>query len=204
MLRKMQILAQMGMAGTAHGILAGAFAALSLGALALTALYLVDHVQETPGIKTIRCYFWPGDADCPARHDAMAELQKELAELAIERDQIAREREAAKSQLEGLRAIENAVDRITLFETHGGPFDKNVVVGTVYRRLVEANPQPSYHYCYIELGNGPAGEQRNFRIRTETGDVSISDSERDDAGLSEQELARARGLCVPRLVGAGS
>ena len=131
-------------------------------ALGLGALYLIDNVKETPAITKLGCLVGFNRAGCP-RYDAEMQALKDKLEALVQ------ETARAEDKLANLRAIENAVDQVTLFETHG---DRDsaayVTVATVYSRLSDPEPVPQY-YCYIILDAGPANESRHFYIRIVTG-----------------------------------
>lgn len=181
---------------------------MATGAIALTALYLVNHVEETPGIKKLWCLVQPERPGCPRHGEALARLEATIEQLeaqrsmiAHERDQMEAERDRIIDQLAGLRAIEAAVDEITTFKTVTDPdSDLKTTIGTVYTKFVDPSPEPERYFCYISLTDGAAGEDRNLYIRTSSGDVDVSDATLDRLDLSKSALAFSRSVCKPRLV----
>lgn len=185
-----------------NGLLALVAATVAAGGVGLTVLYMVDHIKETPGMKTIHCFLDPSRRDCPEYDAAMKRLKTELEAMVAERNRIDAERKEIAGQLAGLRAIETAVDEVTLFETHDDPnSDFDVVVGTVYKQFVESEPKPEAFFCYIELRNGEAGESRNLHFRNRFGLTSIPATTLEMEGIGEATMAFARSACKPFLIG---
>lgn len=180
-----------------NGLLIATGSAVALCGVALLALYMVNHIQETPGMIRVRCMVQPSYEACP-QHDAAIERLNGQLEAAR------REREALERQLAGLRAIQNSVDRITLFESHQDPDSGyGVMVGTVYRELVNAAPEPESYFCYIQLPNGPSGEDRLQDVRADGQMVQFSASMRRTLGIGASTLAFATEVCKPKLVTGG-
>lgn len=199
------------MARIGGGALIGVATLIGLAGITLAGLYMADNLYETDGIKRVRCWIAPKSGGCPARLNEIASLREELAQLGAQRDSIKADRDAigeakrsAQRQLDDLRALENTVDKITLFEMHGGLFSKKIIVGTVYTRFVGSDARPDYHYCYIQLPEGAAGEERIFNIRGQSGDIDVRPAMLEAADLSSSDLDRARSVCKPRLIGPGA
>lgn len=181
---------------------AGGVAACGVG---LTALYLIEHIEETPALKSLQCFVGvPPRPDCPRYGEEMKRLRIERDAVIAERNDVIAEFNGIQRQLAGLRAIENAVDEITLFEHYIEPGSgSTIVVGTVYREFVNERPEPDSHFCYINLSNGSAGENRNLYFRSPSGPLSIPTSTLRDAGVRSETLEFGRSVCVPYVIGQG-
>ena len=169
---------------------AGSIAVCGIG---LTALYLMEHVEETPAIRNLLCFVGVPRSDCPKHEEERARMQRELDDL------LARTR-AAEAELEALR-IAGDIDTVTFFKTHDVPSGEHKVqIGTVYKRLL-GKPTPHYHYCYIDLPDGSAGESRSLYIWNRFGLVEISPDAKLQAGVSDATYSFAVSVCEPFLIG---
>lgn len=179
----------------ANALLVVVMLTVATGGAGLTVLYLAEHVEETEGMKKLRCFVDPSYEGCHDQEAALNRLKDELAAMAGERERI-------EAQLAGLRAVETAVDEITLFQTHEVEGEEqDVVVGTVYTRLVEARPEPERHFCYLRLEEGTSGESRNFHFQTKDGSVEVSAAKLRKMGVASKTMEFARSVCKPLLIG---
>jgi len=170
-------------------------AAVAATVTGLSAMTLIAHFEDTPELRTLQCALGFERADCPEAQAEKKRLKDNLAAMTRQRDAIA-------GQIAGLRAVQNAVDEITLFVTHDDPHsDLEITVGTVYAEFVNAKPEPESHFCYIVLKNGAAGESRNLHFHSSTGRRSISGAALRDAGVSRKTLNYGRKVCKPLLIG---
>ena len=193
--RLLNTVSRIGLSTIANTALTAVAGTVALCGIGLTALYLIDHVDETPAIRQLQCLVGIERADCPHQQEEVARLQRQLDEL------LARAR-AAEDDLRGLRAV-NDVDTVTFFQTHDAPDSShNVHVGTVYSHLI-GNPPPQHHFCYIALPSGPAGESRHLHIYGRRGPIDISPSAMREAGITEATLRYAYSVCQPFLIGQG-
>ncbi len=168
---------------------------VAAGGTLLIALYLTEHWQDSPAMVELQCRIGLDRPDCPERNAEMTRLRAELEAMIAEKDRM-------DAQLAGLRAVETAIDEITLFETHDDPNSNlDVTVGTIYSRFVEARPSPDAHFCYIGLGHGTAGESRNLYFQGVAGPVRISEAKLARAGVSAASYEFARSVCRPFLIG---
>ena len=180
-----------------NALLTGIGLAVAACGIGLTALYLIEHVDETPAMKTLQCWVGVPRPDCPRHGEKMERLRAELESIINQRDQI-------EGQLAGLRAIETGVNEITLFEHHTDPNSGlKVTVGTVYRQFVNDQPSPEAYFCYVNLRDGKAGESRNLYIQTRSGAVSVPASTLREVGVDTQTLEFGRTICKPYLIGRG-
>ena len=180
------------LSGFANMLLMGVALGVSTCGIGLTALYLMDNIEETPALTKIQCFVGFERPDCPDHLEKVAQMQQDLEDL-LTRTQI------AESQLEGLRAIES-VDEVTLFNMHDDPASGyGVHIGTVYDRLT-GNPVPDHYFCYISLPNGPAGEGRNLHFHGSLGPIDFSSADLKAAGVTPATLSFARSVCQPFLV----
>lgn len=178
----------------ANTALVAVSAGLAVGAVGLTALYLVKHIDETPALKTLQCMAGFSRPYCTNHEEEVAHLKSELAALT---EKTAR----AENKLANLQAIESAVDEVTLFETHDDPNSAlDVTVGTIYSRLLEPDMTPKY-FCYVQLSRGTANENRNLYIQGLSGPVDLSRDDLRRAGVSEATLNFGRSVCKPFLIG---
>ena len=179
---------------------AGGVAACGIG---LTALYLIEHIEETPALKSLQCFVGiPPRPDCPRYHEEMERLRIERDAVIADRDAVMVEYDDVQRQLAGLRAIENAVDEITLFEYHVEPDSgSTIVVGTVYREFVNEQPEPASHFCYLMLEDGDAGEDTNLWFRTSSGVVDVTPTTLRKTGITAESLEYGRSVCTPYLIG---
>jgi len=160
----------------------------------LTALYLVDHVDETPGVKSLQCMIGISRPDCPRYGEQMKELQSKL-------DDLVKKSNAAEGKLTNLKDIENSVDEVTLFETHDDPNSTyTVTVGTVYSKLVEPDISPEY-FCYIGLDRGNANEDRNLHFHNRSGSIKLNADTLRKTGVSSSTLKFAASVCKPFVIG---
>lgn len=162
---------------------------IAVSALALTALYLADYLEETPAVKSLQCLIGVSRPDCPRYAEEMANLKANL-------EAMIREHKKLNTQLTGLRAVETAVDEITLFESHTDPSSGLIItVGTVYTEFVKPRPAPEAYFCYIDLPDGSAGENRSLHIQSHKGEIDLSDATLQQANVSEVTLRYARSVC---------
>lgn len=176
-------------------LLIGIASVIAGAALTLTALYLIDHMEETPATKSLQCFIGISRPDCPRYAEEITELQAELKTMIDER-------EALEDQLTGLRAVETAVDEITLFESHTDPVSGlEVTVGTVYTEFVKAQPSPEAYFCYLNLPLGPAGESRNLHFKGRGGEITVSSKVLKKANITARTLNYARSACKPFVIG---
>ena len=195
MIRLFNTVSRIGLSAAANAALATVAGAVALGGIALTALYLIEAVDETPALVRLLCLAGIERADCPRHTEEMARLQ-------AERDALQARIRAAEDDLRGLRAVDD-VDTVTFFQEHEAPDSPLTVhVGTVYDHLI-GNLAPVHHYCYIALSSGPAGETRNLHIHDSSGPVGISPDAMRAAGVTQATLAYARSVCRPFLIGEG-
>ena len=161
----------------------------------LVALTLIEHFEDTPEIKTLSCAFGWERPDCP---DFIAERNRLQTSL----EDMAREKKEIENQIAGLRAVETAIDEITLFESHEDPESGlKITVGTVYKEFVNDHPAPDSYFCYIALQEGSAGESRNLHFHGRFGPYTISESTLTQADIHADTLAFARSVCKPYLIG---
>ncbi|MCK5385430.1 MAG: hypothetical protein KAJ29_07600 [Alphaproteobacteria bacterium] len=164
--------------------------------IGLTTLYLIKYVDtDTPEIKTLQCMVGIVHAECPRYAQEMGDLKARLKALAQQTAQ-------AEGKLANLRAIETAVDEVTLFSMHTTPNSKySVTVGTVYSRLLEPDLSPSY-FCYISLDDGAARENRSLYFKNKTERIDLDSETLRKADVSAETLAFARSVCKPLIIGA--
>lgn len=168
------------------------------GSVAVNALMFDKYVAGTPEFRSLQCMVGIMQPDCPHFRREMERLKGDLASMQETRD-------ALERQLAGLRAVENAVDQVTLFESVTDPTSgREITTGTVYRRIVETAPKPERYYCYIALGQGDAGETRNLYFYTSNQGIWMSPTEAQKAGVSAATLAFAKSVCEPLLIGGGT
>lgn len=173
-------------------IAVGAVGAMVAG---LSAMTLIEHFEDTPELRVLQCAVGFDRADCPEAQAEKKRLKDDLAAMTRQKDAIA-------GQIAGLRAVQNAVDEITLFESFEDPnSDLSVSVGTVYTELVSERPTPDYHFCSIRLKKGGAGESRNLYFHGYEGRRSVSGAALRDAGVSRKTLNYGRKVCKPLLIG---
>ncbi len=173
----------------ANTLLLAIAAAIVTSALTLTALYLTEYLEETPALKSLQCFVGFSRPDCPRYAEEMTNLKANLEAMIKERQKLDR-------QLAGLRAVETAVDEITLFESHIDPASgRSITIGTVYAEFVDASPAPEYHFCYINLSDGTAGENRNLYFQNRNGEITIASGTLRQAGVSRATLSYARSVC---------
>ena len=198
MLAHLQTLPARLMNGVGNLVLLGLAGGVIAGSVAVNALMLDKYVGGSPEARRIECLVGITHPDCPRYR---AEIEKLEGDLSAMRGA----REALERQLAGLRAVERAVDTVTLFETFTDPTSgREITVGTVYRKIVEATPKPEHFYCYLALGHGEAGEARNLHFYSSERDAWMSGTEAQKAGVSEATLAYARSVCRPLLIGEGA
>ena len=174
--------------------LAGIAVGIASGGVALTAHYLADHIEKTPAMVKLMCLVQDSN-DCPDRKAELAALETELRRLIDEREEL-------DDQLAGLRRLESSVDHVTLFETIDDPNSSlTVTVGTVYRKFVDAEPEPSSYFCYIDLRQGSAGESRNLHFKHSNSWADISADRLTEAGVSDTTYKFAKSVCEPTLIG---
>ena len=166
--------------------------------IGLTALYLLEHVDETPSMKTLQCVLGAARPDCPRHTQEMTRLKAELEDMIAARN-------AVDAQLAGLQAVETAIDEITLFETQRDPQSGlEITIGTVYTAFVNERPMPDSYFCYINLHHGAAGESRNLHFRGPSGPITLSKTKLIQAGVSSETLQFGRSVCKPFLIGLSS
>ncbi len=173
----------------ANALLLSIAAVIVISALTLTAIYLTDYLEETPAVKSLQCFVGFSRPDCPRYAEEMASIKADL-------EAMIRERELLDTQLKGLRAIETAVDEITLFESFTDPSSEmKVTVGTVYTEFVKSRPSPEAYFCYIDLPSGPAGEDRSLHFQSRRGPTTLSLETLRQADVSPVTLNYARSVC---------
>ena len=178
----------------ANTVLTAVVAVIATCGIGLTALYLIKYVDETPAMKSLQCMVGISHAECPRYGQEMDDLKAKLKALA-------KQTAKAEGKLANLRAIETAIDEVTLFATHNDPNSAyKVTTGTVYSKLLEPDLSPRY-FCYISLNNGEANESRNLYIRNNSGSVEINADTLRKAAVSTETLAFARSVCKPFLIG---
>lgn len=190
-------LSHTGLSGFGNMLLTGAAVGVAFTVIGMTALYVVKYAKETPELRTLECMIGVERSDCPRYGAEMDALKGKLSDLA-------EKTATAESKLANLRAVETAVDEVTLFTSHDDPYSAyNVMVGTVYSRLVEPDSAPEY-FCYIGLSRGTANEDRNLHLYTRSGPVELDGETLRKAGVSTETLAFARSVCKPFLIGRAS
>ena len=128
-----------------------------------------------------------------ARRQAVAEAELRAKEQALV---------GRIGQLERIEDMEARARNGTWFETHPIPSSRfTLTVGTRYERITGSTERPE-HYCYFDLPDGEAGEERQLYIRDLNGAVSVSDRTLRETGLNRSILERAHALCKP-LIGRG-
>ena len=177
---------------TALVMIAGSIGLCGVG---LSALYILKYVDtETPEIVKLQCMLGSDRLDCPNNRKEVEDLQGKLNELS-------KKTAEAEEKLKNLRAAEETTDTFTLFTMHKDPnSDYTVTVGTVYTQLVEPNRAPEY-YCYINLNNGAANENRNLYIWQSARPINLSTNTLRKAGVSNSTLSFAKSVCKPTLIG---
>ena len=169
--------------------------AVGVTALGLVTLTVMKHYEDTPEIKTLACALSLPRTDCPAYGAKLNRLEAEIEAMQLEKNQI-------EGRLSALSAIERSVDQVTLFETKTDPESGfEITVGTVYRTLTNAAPQPDHYFCYVKLENGPAGESRNLHFQVPSGPINVPASSLREAGVDADVLAFGRSVCTPFLIG---
>lgn len=188
-------LSRTGLSGFGNILLTGTAIAVATTGIALTGLYILKYTQETPEIIQLQCAVGVARADCPRYGAEMDALKTKLSDLSEKTAQ-------AEGKLHNLRMVETAIDEVTMFASHDDPFSNyEVTVGTQYTRLVEPELSPAY-FCYISLGHGQAGEQRNLHFRNADGKVIELDVQTlSEAGISAQTMEFARSVCKPIIIG---
>lgn len=170
-------------------------AIVGITVVSLTALTLIKNFEDTPEIRTLSCAVGIERSDFPEHAAKVKRLEADLKEMIAQRESI-------EGQLAGLRAVETAVDEITLFESHDDPNSRlEVTVGTVYNEFVNERPTPKHHFCYINLKSGKAGESRNLHFHSASGARSISASTLRKSGVTKKTLKYARSVCKPFVIG---
>ena len=179
------------MVHTALGLIA---TSVGLGGIGLTTLYLAKYVDETPELVKLQCMMGVDRGDCPDQKAQITDLEAKLRQLSTKTAQ-------AEKKLANLRTIEETIDTVTLFANHKDPSSPlGVTVGTVYTRLTEPDPTPSY-FCYISLLSTDTNVLRQLTFRTSSGPVTISSEKLAKAGVSPQTMNYARSVCKPTLIG---
>ena len=174
--------------------LTGIAIGIASAGVGLTALYLADHIEKTPAMVKLICLV-QDNYECPDRKAEMAALETELQRMIDDREKL-------EDQLAGLRRLESSVDHVTLFETVDDPNSSlTITVGTVYRKFVDAEPEPSSYFCYIDLQRGSAGESRNLHFKHSNSWADISADRLIEAGVSEATYEFAKSVCKPTLIG---
>lgn len=173
-------------------------------AVLITALYLLKYIDtDTPEMQTLKCFFFTLP-ECPDVKAEIAALEAKVAALEGLKDDIAAsERKLAdlRRMEENLRRIENAIDSVTLFKTTAIPGTKmNVVVGSIYSKLVNPDPQPLW-FCYIALPDDDSLESRHVYIRNVSIDKTFDAAQLAETGITPYALSFARSLCKPYLIG---
>ena len=193
MFRLFNTVSRLGLSAAGNAALVGVAGAVFACGAALTALYLIDNIDETPAIRELQCFLGIERPDCPRQMEEMARLQDELDDLLVRT-------RTAEDSLRGLRAV-NDVDTVTFFQRHDVPDSSQTVhVGTVYSHLI-GNPPPQHHFCYIALPSGTAGESRHLHFYGPFGPIAISPDAMRAAGISEATLRHAHSVCQPFLIG---
>lgn len=189
----------------ASAILTAIAISIILCGVGLTALYLVRYVDmDTPEIRSLKCAIGITHPDCPQYGADMNALRDELQSLHAQKaatEQQLAELQGAKSKLENLRRIEDAIDSVTLFKKHRDTASGlRITVGTVYTRLVEPNLSPEW-FCYISLPNGAFQEDRNLHFRNRSGFKNFDPDTLRQAGVSADTMRYAESVCQPYLIG---
>lgn len=189
--------------GFGNALLATTATGIAILCIGLAALYLLKHLEETPEMIKLQCLLGITHIECPTYRQDMDKLEAQKLSLEEQLEKLVKQSQKAESKLQNLRRVESSVDEVTLFATYDDPNSKlSVTVGTVYSKLVEPDTHPEY-FCYITLGMGNAGEQRNLHFYSRNGSTSLSDREIYKAGVSKDTLGYARSVCKPTLIGAG-
>lgn len=169
---------------------------------ALITMTLMEHFEDTPEIQTLSCIVGIKRHDCPDYHAAMDQLKAEQEALRDSIKASETKRDMLEAQLAGLRAIEGAVDEITLFNNFPDPSSgTSITVGTVYKKFVDPAPQPDSYFCYINLEVGSAGENRNLQFYGPEGVIDVKDTSLKQAGLNQKALSFGKSVCKPFLIG---
>ncbi|MCJ2187897.1 hypothetical protein [Novosphingobium beihaiensis] len=170
-----------------HALLVGVNAAVFATVAGLAALTLIKNFEDTPEIRTLACTLGFTSTYCPEYGQEPIGAQHEKAEM--------------EDRLAGIEAIERSVDQVTLFKTETDPRSGfKVTIGTVYRDLLSASPQPENHFCYITLPSGAAGEKRSLYFYTSSGRVDVSPETLRNSGVDEATLSFGRSVCKPFLI----
>jgi|GEM_PF-6394121 len=186
------------LANTALITVSGALAASAIG---LTALYLVEYIDETPSMRTLRCMVGLTQENCLRYDKEMDALQSKLELLKREIANAEQKTVEAEEKLVNLRRIETAIDKVTLFETHKVPNSTlTITVGTVYSRLLDPELAPQY-FCYVDLARGAANESRNLHFNSTSGPVELSKANLRKADVSDSTLQFGHSVCKPFLIG---
>ncbi|MCK4945707.1 MAG: hypothetical protein KAS59_05550 [Alphaproteobacteria bacterium] len=193
-------LSRVSMAMLGNTLLASVAVSIALCGLGLASLYLFKYVDnDSPEMIQLQCVVGIERTEC-------VNYQKKLDDLRVQREALAKrlaalkqEMSKANKQLNGLRALEDAVDKVTLFNNQkiqGTNFE--VTIGTVYNKLIGINQAPEY-YCYINLIE--VGDiNRNLYIRNNNGNIQLSAHTLSKVGVTKQALSYARSVCKPYLI----
>ena len=196
-MRLFNSLSRIGLSAAGDAALVTVAGAVFACGAALTALYLIDNIDETPGIRQLQCLVGIERADCPRQMKEMARLRQELAteraRLVAMRNQIA----GLESLRDRLASLEHSSESFTVF------YDNNegrhiVTTGHRYASLVEPEMFQS-GWCYIDLDfrRGLATDLYIARINADlvVTPAPITDDVLVNAGLTRTEIADALRRC---------
>ncbi len=191
-------LANMTIATLGNTLLITSGIAMTMCAVGLTAFYLVKYIdRSSPDMIDFQCSVLGIEREeCPEHQDNLNALQQELDRLQAQKAQM-------EEKLGTLRRISESVDSVTLFKMVDiDGTGMKVVIGTVYKDLLQPNPTPTY-FCYIDL-TGVQGIARNLYVRNNLGDVDITDDMLSNANITKFTEHFARAHCKPYLIVGGT
>ena len=104
---------------------------------ALTTLYLIENINETPAIRQLQCFVGIERPDCPRQMEELAGLRAEREELLARNREADEELAAERARLAAMRhhiaQLEGAFNGDMVF-TEGPPVaGLTVIVGTIYQ-----------------------------------------------------------------------
>lgn len=186
---------RIGLSGLGSVLLVTSIMAIATIGLGMAGLYVFKYAQVTTEMRQFQCYV------LGTQHPDCADYQKELDDLATERAALAKELAGLQRKIANLKKLEEAVDTITLFQTHKiGTSDYSLTVGNKYHAITNGDDGFDSYFCYIDLGSDD-GVDRQLNIRHTSGDVDVDADTLRRAGLSTLALEYARAKCKPLMIG---